>query len=108
MYDIKNGFFLLKKRQAEVVEDMDSVIEQLAEIETTAEAIVDHAEEEKHKIEKRIQAERDQFDEELEAETQKKLVAIKKEADERMEQVMAEQREKNSFMLERRGNFHFY
>ena len=68
---------------------MDSVIEQLAEIETTAEAIVDHAEEEKHKIEKRIQAERDQFDEELEAETQK-----------RMEQVMAEQREKNSFMLE--------
>ena len=35
---------------------MDSVIEQLAEIETTAEAIVDHAEEEKHKIEKRIQA----------------------------------------------------
>ena len=37
---------------------MDSVIEQLAEIETTAEAIVDHAEEEKHKIEKRIQAER--------------------------------------------------
>ena len=79
---------------------MDSVIEQLAEIETTAEAIVDHAEEEKHKIEKRIQAERDQFDEELEAETQKKLAAIKKEADERMEQVMAEQREKNSFMLE--------
>ena len=75
---------------------MDSVIEQLAEIETTAEAIVDHAEEEKHKIEKRIQAERDQFDEELEAETQKKLAAIKKEADE----VMAEQREKNSFMLE--------
>ena len=68
---------------------MDSVIEQLAEIETTAEAIVDHAEEEKHKIEKRIQAE-----------SQKKLVAIKKEADERMEQVMAEQREKNSFMLE--------
>ena len=49
---------------------------------------------------KRIQAERDQFDEELEAETQKKLAAIKKEADERMEQVMAEQREKNSFMLE--------
>jgi len=91
---------LLKKRQAEVVEDMDSVIEQLAEIETTAEAIVDHAEEEKHKIEKRIQAERDQFDEELEAETQKKLATIKKEADERMEQVMAEQREKNSFMLE--------
>ena len=41
---------MLKKRQAEVVEDMDSVIEQLAEIETTAEAIVDHAEEESTKL----------------------------------------------------------
>ena len=92
--------FVLKKRQAKVVGNMDSVIEQLAEIETTAEAIADHAEEEKHVIEKRIQAERDQFDEKLEAETQKELVAIKKEADERMTQVLEEQRKKNSFMLE--------
>ena len=57
---------------------MDSVIEQLAEIETTAEAIVDHAEEEKHKIEKRIQAERDQFDEELELRLRRSLQPLKK------------------------------
>ena len=52
---------------------MDSVIDQLAEIEATAEAIVERAEQEKREIEKRIQAERDQFDQELEAKTQEKL-----------------------------------
>ena len=58
---------------------MDSVIDQLAEIEATAEAIVERAEQEKREIEKRIQAERDQFDKELEAKTQEKLSEIRKD-----------------------------
>ena len=49
---------------------MESVIEKLAEIETTAEAIVEHAEAQKGEIEKKIQTKRDRFDEQLEKETQ--------------------------------------
>ena len=44
---------------------MDSVFQKLEDIEMTAEAIVEHAEEEKAAIEKRLQEERDQFDAKL-------------------------------------------
>lgn len=79
---------------------MDSVIEQLSEIEAAAEAIVDHAEKQKAEIEKKIQAERDQFDRELEEGTQAKLAAIRTDAQEKMDRVLREQREKNQFMLD--------
>ena len=52
---------------------MNSVIEKLAEVETTAETIVEHARQQKSEIERQIQEERDQFDRDLEEETQKKL-----------------------------------
>ena len=52
---------------------MDSIIEKLSDIENTAEAIVEHAEAQKYGIEKKIQAKRDQFDKDLEAQTQKRL-----------------------------------
>lgn len=56
---------------------MNSVIEKLAEVEETAEAIVEHARQQKSEIEKQIQEERNQFDRDLEEETQKKLEKIK-------------------------------
>lgn len=43
---------------------MNSVIEKLAEVEETAEAIVEHARQQKSEIEKQIQEERNQFDQE--------------------------------------------
>ena len=61
---------------------MDSIIEKLSDIENTAEAIVEHAEAQKYEIEKKIQAKRDQFDKDLEAEA-------------KMDQILEEQREKN-------------
>ena len=47
---------------------MNSVIEKLAEVEETAEAIVEHARQQKSEIEKQIQEERNQFDRDLEVE----------------------------------------
>ena len=47
---------------------MNSVIEKLAEVETTAETIVEHARQQKSEIERQIQEERDKFDRELEEE----------------------------------------
>ena len=63
---------------------MESVVEKLADIEMTAEAIVEHAEAQKKEIEKEIQRKRDQFDENLESETQVQLDQIKAEADREM------------------------
>lgn len=74
---------------------MESVIEKLAEIETTAEAIVEHAEAQKGEIEKKIQTKRDRFDEQLEKETQEKLARIRAESDEKMERILKNEREKN-------------
>ena len=51
---------------------MDSVFQKLEDIEMTAEAIVEHAEEEKAVIEKRLQEERDQFDAKLAEDTKQK------------------------------------
>ena len=51
---------------------MDSIIEKLSDIENTAEAIVEHAEAQKYGIEKKIQAKRDQFDKDLEAQRRKR------------------------------------
>ena len=48
---------------------MDSIVEKLAEIEKTAEAIVEHAEAQKYEVEREIQAKRDAFDRELEMNT---------------------------------------
>lgn len=74
---------------------MDSVVEKLADIEATAEAIVEHAQDRKSEIEKEIQMKRDRFDQEMEEETQKKLKEIRQEADAKMERILAGQRDKN-------------
>lgn len=71
---------------------MNSIIERLAEIEKTAEAIVDNAEKQKFEAEKRIQAERDEFDRQLEEEVSQRLETLRSEGREKMEQALNEER----------------
>lgn len=52
---------------------MKSVIERLDDIENTARSIVAKAEEDKSQVEQEIQAQRDQFDKELDEKTQAEL-----------------------------------
>lgn len=74
---------------------MDSIVEKLSDIEETAEAIVTHAEDQKFEIERQLQEKRDKFDQELEAQTQKKLEHIRAEAGAKVEQILEGQRQKN-------------
>ena len=67
---------------------MDSVIEQLSEIEKTAEDIVEYAEKQKTEIEHQIQNERDVFDRETEQAIQEELSRIRTQAKEKMDAVM--------------------
>ena len=67
---------------------MNSVIERLADIESTAEAIVDHAQAQKTEIEKKIQAKRDRFDQELEEKTQARVDKIRKESEQRVDKIL--------------------
>ena len=80
---------------------MKSVIEKLAQIEQTAESIVEKAEERKREIEKEISEKRVKFDENLEQETQKKLQELRKDGEEKMNLRMEEEREKNAFYIAR-------
>ncbi|MGN1267570.1 MAG: hypothetical protein ACI4UH_06495 [Dorea sp.] len=74
---------------------MKSVIERLAEIEATAEAIVEHAEAQKFEVEKEIQAKRDEFDHQMEAETQAKIGKIREEGEAKMNEILERERNKN-------------
>ena len=58
---------------------MKSVIERLDDIENTARSIVAKAEEDKSQVEQEIQAQRDQFDKELDEKTQAELTRIPEE-----------------------------
>ena len=69
---------------------MNTVVKKLADIEATAEAIVERAQAQKSEIEKKIQAQRDRLDE-----TRKQLSKIRQDADAKMERILSEQREKN-------------
>ena len=79
---------------------MNSVIEKLAEVETTAETIVEHARQQKSEIERQIQEERDQFDRDLEEETQKKLEKIKEKSQQEVEKVLDRERKKNQTAID--------
>ena len=74
---------------------MDSIIKRLAEIEETAEAIVDNAEKQKFEEEKKIQAKRDEFDRKLNEEVNKQIETIRAEGSKKMEQVLDEERQKH-------------
>ena len=58
---------------------MKSVIERLDDIENTARSIVAKAEEDKSQVEQEIQAQRDQFDKELDEKTQAELLKSQRE-----------------------------
>lgn len=79
---------------------MDSVFKRLEDIELTAEAIVDHAEDEKAVIEKRIQEERDQFDAKLAEKTKQKLDQIRKESDAKMEHILRDEKERHHSVID--------
>ena len=79
---------------------MDTVVKKLADIEETAEAIVEHAQARKSEIEKKIQNQRDRFDAAIEDETRKQLEQIRKDADKKMERILKEQREKNRLTID--------
>lgn len=75
---------------------MDSIVNKLSDIESVAEAIVEHAEAQKPLIEKEMQEKRDQFDAKLEQDTQEKLLSIRTELKSKTDSILDEQRTKNS------------
>ena len=60
---------------------MKSVIERLDDIENTARSIVAKAEEDKSQVEQELQAQRNQFDKELDEKTQAELTRIREDGD---------------------------
>lgn len=80
---------------------MESIVEKLAEIEKTAESIVEHAQARKTEVEREIQAKRDDFDRKLDAYTKAELEKIRAQAEAQMDQVLEEQRIQNRSEIER-------
>ena len=74
---------------------MKSVIERLDDIENTARSIVAKAEEDKSQVEQEIQAQRDQFDKELDEKTQAELTRIREDGKRQVDELLKSQREKN-------------
>ena len=75
---------------------MNGIAEKLAEIENTARAIVENAENQKHLQEKEMQEKRDLFDQKLEKETKDRISAIRSELEENMDEMMEHQGEQNN------------
>lgn len=80
---------------------MDSIVEKLSAIESTAAAIVEYAEAQKPVIEKEIQAERDKFDRDLEADTNQRLASIRSDLKGQMEELLTKQQRQNRGAIER-------
>ena len=72
---------------------MKSVIERLDDIENTARSIVAKAEEDKSQVEQEIQAQRDQFDKELDEKTQAELTRIREDGKRQVDELLKSQRE---------------
>ena len=72
---------------------MESIVEKLAEIEKTAESIVEHAQARKTEVEREIQAKRDDFDRELDAYTKAELEKIRTQAEAQMDQVLEDEKD---------------
>jgi hypothetical protein len=83
---------------------MKSVIEKLAEIEATAQAIVEHAEVRKHDVEMEVMQMRREFDEKLAKETDEKLQKIRAEREANLNLKMEEERKKNERFIEQLKN----
>lgn len=79
---------------------MEKLADQLSEIEKAARAIVDHAEEQKRGLEKKMQEKRDRYDAEAKKETEEKIRKIRSDFEENMEQKLIQQEEKNQQEIE--------
>lgn len=83
---------------------MNSVVEKLDEIEVTAQAIVECAQEQKTEIERELQNARDRFDRELEEKTSREIAEVQKDGERRMNRILEGQREKNQSVLQNLKN----
>lgn len=79
---------------------MEAVIRKLADIEITAEKIVDHAAAQKTEIEKRIHQETIDFDKKLEAETQAKIDVVRTEAQRELSELVVREKERHKSIIE--------
>ena len=66
---------------------MERIAEKLSEIEKTARAIVDNAQEQKHQMEMQMQKKRDAFDADMEKETNEKILKIQSDLATNMEKL---------------------
>lgn len=79
---------------------MDSIVKQLSEIETSAVAIVTHAESQKAVAEKEMLEKRRQFDESLNTDTVSKLSEIRTELETKMALELKKQRQASEDAIE--------
>lgn len=70
---------------------MDSILEKLTEIENTAAAIVNHAEEQKDVLDREYEQKRKDFDQKLEKETQEHLMKIRQQLEKETSEVLDSQ-----------------
>ena len=81
---------------------MGRIAEKLSEIEKTARAIVDNAQEQKHQMEMQMQKKRDAFDADMEKETNEKILKIQSDLATNMEKLLKKQEEQNNNEIESR------
>ena len=77
---------------------MERIAEKLSEIEKTARAIVDNAQEQKHQMEMQMQKKRDAFDADME--TNEKILKIQSDLATNMEKLLKKQEEQNNNEIE--------
>lgn len=79
---------------------MATIAEKLSEIEMTARAIVDNAQEQKHQMEMKMQEKRDRFDADMKKETNEKILKIQSDLAANMENLLKKQEEENDHEIE--------
>ena len=79
---------------------MATIAEKLSEIEITARAIVDNAQEQKHQMEMKMQEKRDCFDADMKKETNEKILKIQSDLAANMENLLKKQEEQNDHEIE--------
>lgn len=79
---------------------MATIAEKLSEIEITARAIVDNAQEQKHQMEMEMQEKRDRFDADMKKETNEKILKIQSDLAANMENLLKKQEEQNENEIE--------
>lgn len=79
---------------------METIAEKLSEIEMTARAIVDNAQEQKHQMEMKMQEKRDRFDEDMKKETNDKILKIQSDLATNMENLLKKQEKQNEQEIE--------